>query len=159
MSKNIFINQLIIFTALGFACINNPVSAQSNQDTDNDVQSNIEIARKAFDAFNRHDWVEQAGFFSDSCQYLDPSYGTEYVVRSRKEKIEKYRGMEQRSPDIKDEITNIFGVGDKVVVEFTSSGTAQTEEGPYKWSLPICVVFTFKDGLIVKDATYYNRGS
>ncbi|MCB0753694.1 MAG: nuclear transport factor 2 family protein, partial [Ignavibacteriae bacterium] len=122
------------------------------------VYKNIEIAKKSFEAFNKHDWQEQANYFSDSCSYLDPSYGDSPVVKSRKEKIEKYSKMEQMSPDITDSITSIFGVKNKVIVQFTSSGTAKTEQGYYKWSLPICCIFTFKDGLIVKDETYYNRG-
>jgi steroid delta-isomerase-like uncharacterized protein len=124
-----------------------------------DVNQNIEIAQKSFDAFNRHEWEEQASFFSDTCQYLDPSYGKEYKTVSRKDKAQKYAGMEEKSPDIKDEITAIFGAEDKVVVQFISSGTAKTTEGSYSWSLPIITVFTFKDGLIVKDETYYDRSN
>lgn len=124
----------------------------------NTTEKNIEIAKQSFAAFNEHNWEKQATFFSDTCKYLDPSYGTEYKVVSRKEKVEKYRRMQKMSPDIKDEIIEIFGVDDKVVIQFTSSGTAMTEQGEYKWSLPICCVFTIKDGLIVADETYYNRG-
>jgi ketosteroid isomerase-like protein len=122
------------------------------------TEKNIETAKKSFAAFNRHDWEEQAGYFSDSCKYLDPSYGDEYKIVNRKEKMEKYKKMSEMSPDLRDDITGIFGVDDKVVIQFTSSGTAKTEQGEYKWSLPICCVFTFKDGLIVVDETYYNRG-
>lgn len=122
------------------------------------VENNIDIAKKSFAAFNAHNWEEQASYFSDTCQYLDPSYGDTPVVKSRIEKIEKYLKMEEMSADIKDEITSIFGAEDKVVIQFISSGTAKTEQGDYKWSLPICCVFTFQNGLIVKDATYYNRG-
>ncbi|HKI79488.1 MAG TPA: nuclear transport factor 2 family protein [Ignavibacteriaceae bacterium] len=124
----------------------------------NVVLENIEISKKSFAAFNRHDWEKQAGYFSDTCQYLDPSYGDKHVVKSRAEKIAKYSKMEEMSPDIKDEITSIFGVDDKVVIQFISSGTAKSDQGDYEWSLPICCVFTFKDGLIIKDETYYNRG-
>lgn len=139
----------ILSTGLAVGC--------RDQKINDTVNANIEIARKSFDAFNRHDWLEQASYFSDSCRYLDPSYGTEWVVKSRKEKITKYSSMEMTSPDIRDDITDIFGAGNKVVIQFVSSGTAQTEQGPYSWSLPIVVVFTFKDGLIVEDATYYDN--
>jgi len=123
------------------------------------LENNIEIAKKSFAAFNAHNWEEQAGYFSDTCQYLDPSYGDIHVVKSRIEKIEKYSKMEEMSPDIKDEITSIFGIDDKVVIQFNSSGTAKTDQGVYKWSLPICCVFTFKDGIIIKDETYYTNKS
>lgn len=123
------------------------------------VNQNIEIAKKSFAAFNRHDWEEQASYFSDTCKFLDPSYGDQHVTVNRKNKIAKYSKMEEMSPDIRDDITSIFGVGDKVVIQFVSSGTAQTEEGDYKWRVPICCIFTIKDGLIVVDETYYNRGN
>ncbi|MCF8371866.1 MAG: nuclear transport factor 2 family protein [Bacteroidales bacterium] len=132
-------------------------SCVNNSKMDN-VENNIDIAKKSFAAFNAHNWEEQANFFSDTCQYLDPSYGDTPIVKSRIEKIGKYRKMEEMSPDIKDEITSIFGVDDKVVVQFISSGTAKTEQGDYKWILPICCVFTFQNGFIVKDETYYNKG-
>ncbi|MGQ0828527.1 MAG: nuclear transport factor 2 family protein [Bacteroidota bacterium] len=122
------------------------------------AEKNMALAKRSFEAFNKHNWDEHASFFSDTCKYLDPSYGPEYKIVNRKDKSSKYKEMEIKSPDIKDEITDIFASGDKVVVQFISSGTAQTEQGPYKWSLPICCVFTFEKGLIVSDATYYNRG-
>ena len=103
----------------------------------NDAARNVELAKQSFAAFNRHDWKSHAAFFSDTC---------------------KYAKMQKTSPDITDNITEIFGVGDKVVVQFVSSGTATTEKGEYKWSLPICCVFTFKNGLIACDDTYYDRG-
>lgn len=143
----LFISVLIFIQC---SCVNN-----SKMDI---VENNIDIAKKSFAAFNAHNWEEQASYFSDTCQYIDPSYGDTPVVKSRIEKIEKYLKMEEMSPDIKDEITSIFGAEDKVVIQFISSGTAKTEQGDYKWSLPICCVFTFQNGLIVKDATYYNRG-
>lgn len=123
------------------------------------VDRNLEIARKSFASFNAHNWEEHARYFSDSCSYLDPSYGDYPVIKSRKEKIVKYREMEASSPDIHDEVTSMFGVGDKVVIQFVSTGTAKTQEGSISWRVPICCVFTFKDGLIVKDETYYNRGN
>lgn len=148
MKPSFFFLSLLFF--IQYSCVNN-----SNMEN---MENNIEIAKKSFAAFNAHNWEKQANYFSDTCQYLDPSYGDTHVVKSRIEKIEKYRKMEEMSPDFKDEITSIFGVGDKVVIQFISSGTAKTEQGDYKWSLPICCVFTFQNGLIIKDETYYNRG-
>jgi hypothetical protein len=121
-------------------------------------EKNIALAKKSFAAFNTHNWSLHASFFSDSCKYLDPSYGNEYKIVSRKDKAAKYEAMQKTSPDIKDSITTIFGAGDKVVVQFISSGTAKTDKGDYKWSLPICCVFTYKNGIIIMDETYYNRG-
>lgn len=124
----------------------------------NDSKKNIELAKQSFATFNKHDWKAHASFFSDSCKYLDPAYGTEHKIISRIEKAEKYKKMQETSPDILDTITCIFGIDDKVVIQFTSTGTAKTDKGSYKWSLPICCVFTFKNGLIICDDTYYNNG-
>ena len=66
--------------------------------------------KKSFAAFNAHNWEEQASYFSDTYQYLDPSYGDTHVVKSRIEKIKKYRKMEEMSPNIKDKITSTFDV-------------------------------------------------
>ncbi|MCB0473686.1 MAG: nuclear transport factor 2 family protein [Flavobacteriaceae bacterium] len=142
---------LLILILINFSCRN-----KSNTEIAN---VNLELAERSFAAFNAHNWEQHAQFFSDSCTYLDPSYGNEYVTKSRKEKIEKYRKMEMTSPDIKDDITSLFAVDDKVVVQFISSGTAKMETRDYMWSLPICCIFTFKDGIIIRDETYYNRGN
>jgi hypothetical protein len=124
---------------------------------DDEANKNSELAKQSFAAFNRHDWQTHAAFFSDSCKYLDPSYGTEYKIISRTEKAAKYKKMQTTSPDITDKITELFGTGNKVVIQFISSGTAKTDKGDYKWSLPICCVFTFKGGIIICDETYYDR--
>ena len=122
------------------------------------TSENIELAKKSFQAFNIHNWELQSSYFSDECKYLDPSYGDTHVVVNRKDKAAKYRAMEKTSPDIKDSITSIFGIDDKVVIQFISTGTAMTEKGEYKWRVPICCIFTYKDGLVIIDETYYNRG-
>ena len=72
-------------------------------------EKNIELAKKSFQAFNDHNWAVQSSYFSDSCQYLDPSYGDKHVVVNRNDKAAKYAAMEKTSPDIKDSITSIFG--------------------------------------------------
>jgi ketosteroid isomerase-like protein len=43
--------------------------------------------------------------------------------------------------------------GESVIVEFTSRGT--TIEGT-SFDLPIISVFAFSDGLIIRNATYYD---
>jgi SnoaL-like domain len=133
------------------------MSCKENADESITAQ-NIERAKKSFQAFNEHNWELQSSYFSDTCKYLDPSYGDTHVTVNRRDKAAKYAEMESTSPDIKDSITSIFGYDDKVVIQFTSTGTAKTENGDFKWSVPICCVFTYKDGLVVVDETYYNRG-
>jgi ketosteroid isomerase-like protein len=115
---------------------------------------NVEKARAMFDAFNRHDWSAMASFYSEPASFLDPSFGTGYVNKIREETAAKYAEMEKMFPDIHDELVGVYPSGDKVTVEFISTGTAPDST---KFKLPIITVLTFKDGLIVKDATYYDN--
>lgn len=150
MKRKNFYLSIIASSFFAFSC--NIKNAESN------TEKNIGLATKSFKAFNEHNWELEASYFSDTCKYLDPSYGDKYITVNRKDKAIKYAAMEQTSPDIQDSITNIFGYGNKVVIQFISTGTAKTEDGNYNWSVPICCVFTYKDGLVIIDETYYNRG-
>lgn len=106
-----------------------------------------------FDAFNRHDWNAMTNYYSESASFLDPSFGKEYVNKSRKETAAKYAEMEKMFPDLHDEVIGVYPSGDKVTIEFISTGTISDS---IKFSLPIVSVLTFENGLIVKDATYYD---
>lgn len=111
------------------------------------------VANTLFEAFNRHDWKAMADVYADSALFLDPSLGTSFVMQTKTEIVKKYAELESTFPDVRDSITNIYPCGETVVVEFTSIGTAL--DGT-KLSLPIVSVLTVKNGLIVKDATYYD---
>ncbi len=113
----------------------------------------IAIAKTLFEAFNRHDWKAMADLYSDSALFLDPSFGKEYVSQTREKTIAKYTEMQNAFPDIHDAVTTIYSSGETVIVEFTSAGTAS--DGT-KFTLPIVTILTFKEGLIIKDATYYD---
>ncbi|RZJ76649.1 MAG: nuclear transport factor 2 family protein [Flavobacterium sp.] len=120
----------------------------------NQSEKNIAAAKEMFTAFNSHNWEKMVAAYTDTAEFLDPAFGTDYVKKTRKETVEKYAGMQQMFTDIKDDITSISASGDMVTVQFISSGTP---EGGQTWHLPICSVLTFKDGKIVKDATYYDN--
>lgn len=124
--------------------------ACSSQETKN---KNAETTRAMFDAFNRHDWSAMTNYYSDSARFLDPSYGHDYVTKSRQETAAKYAEMQKMFTDIHDELIGVYPSGDKVTVEFISTGTMSDS---IKFSLPIISVLTFENGLIVKDATYYD---
>jgi steroid delta-isomerase-like uncharacterized protein len=115
---------------------------------------NVAVAQKMFDAFNKHDWQSMAAYYSDDALFLDPSFGKDYVTKSREETIEKYKGYEQMFPDLHDEVVGMYASGDKVTVEFVSTGTSGDT---LSFKLPIVTVLTFKDGVIIKDATYYDQ--
>lgn len=114
---------------------------------------NSSAARKLFDAFNNHDWQTMTTLYAEDALFLDPSFGKKFVSKSRSETFAKYSEMEKLFPDIHDEVTAVYPYENTVVVEFTSTGSAP--DGT-KFSLPIVSILTFKDGVIVKDATYYD---
>lgn len=122
--------------------------------TVNEEERNIAHVRRMFDAFNRHDWKAMSEHYTDSALFLDPAIGTEYIKQSRVETADKYAAMEKMFPDIKDEIVTIFGKGNKVAVEFISTGTSGDS---LKFTLPISCVLTLDKNLIIQDATYYNN--
>jgi ketosteroid isomerase-like protein len=117
-------------------------------------KKNTEIATQMFAAFNSHDWQKMNSFYSPDADYLDPAYGLEYVKKSSSEIVENYSGMEKMFPNIHDEVKGMYAAGDKVTVEFISTGSSGDS---IKFTLPICAVLTFQNGKIVRDATYYDN--
>lgn len=111
------------------------------------------LATGMLEAFNRHDWKKMSEFYAEDADFLDPSFGKSYVKQSRAELAKKYAEMQKMFPDIRDDITDIHVAGETVIVQFTSRGTAV--DGTY-FELPIVSVLSFRDGLIVRDATYYD---
>jgi ketosteroid isomerase-like protein len=118
------------------------------------LDKNTDTAVKIFEAFNTHDWEKMASYYSDPALFMDPSYGKSFVSKSRKETVAKYRELQHMFPDVTDQVTGVYPSGDQVIVEFVSTGT--NSEGA-SFTLPIICVLTFKDGLIIKDATYYDQ--
>lgn len=116
-------------------------------------RENLAIAEKLFKHFNEHQWQDMATLYADSALFLDPSFGKEFVSKTRSETVAKYRELQQMFPDIHDAVTAMYTDGKTVVVEFVSTGTAPDGTA---FSLPIVSVLTVENGLIVKDATYYD---
>lgn len=117
-------------------------------------EKNIAHVQSMFNAFNLHDWKAMSEHYADSALFLDPAFGTTYVHQSRAEIVGKYSAMETLFPNIQDEVTTIFAQGDKVSIEFVSTGTSGDS---ITFTLPISCVLTLHNGLIIKDATYYNN--
>lgn len=123
--------------------------------TRNNGEGNAASARQMFEAFNRHDWKTMASFYAEPALFLDPSFGTEYVEKTRAQTADKYSSMQKMFPDLHDEIVGVYPSGDKVTVEFISTGTAPDSS---TFRLPIISVLTFdNNGLIARDATYYDN--
>lgn len=138
---------LLLGLALLFGCAEkkDPKAAMANE--------NLKQAQALFAAFNAHDWDKMASFYAQDAQFLDPAYGTAWTKKNKAALMANYAGMEKTAPDIKDEITSLFAADDKVSIQFTASGTTAGQ----RWSMPISTILTFKDGKIIKDATYYDK--
>ena len=117
-------------------------------------EKNKGIALEMFDAFNKHDWNKMASYYSPNAEFLDPSFGLEYVTRTQSQTSNKYAGIQAMFPDIYDDIKEVYEDGDKVIIEFISSGSSGDT---IQFKLPIITVLTFKDGKIIRDATYYDQ--
>ncbi len=115
--------------------------------------ANRAVANKMFDAFNKHDWKAMANCYADTASFLDPSFGTDYVSKTRAETIAKYDEVTRIFPDLHDEVIGMYTSGDKVIAEFIATGSMSDS---VKFRIPIAIVLTIKDGLIVRDATYYD---
>ncbi|QJB37854.1 nuclear transport factor 2 family protein [Chitinophaga oryzae] len=114
----------------------------------------VQVVKDMFAAFNEHNWQEMAACYADTAQFLDPEHGPEMVSLSRAQLVKKYQELHRQFPDVQDEIKDIYGDKNHIIVEFISSATGQDGK---KWQLPICVVFTVKDGKIIRDRTYYDE--
>lgn len=137
-----------IFFVLLCACCLAACSSLNN----NEQEQNVAIVKSMFNAFNKHDWKAMADHYADSASFLDPAYGTEYVVQSKAEMIQKYSELQAMFPDVQDHVVGLYPSGDKVAVEFISSGKNDSVE----FTLPISCILTLKDGKIIRDATYYD---
>ena len=131
----------IALSLIAFAC--------SNANVENE-----KVVKQMFEYFNQHEWQKMAAQYSDKAEFLDPSFGVEYVTKTREETAAKYAEMQKMFPDLHDEVVGMYSVGDKVVVEFVATGSSGDS---IQFKLPIASVLTIKDGKIVKDATYYDN--
>jgi ketosteroid isomerase-like protein len=145
--------KVITFSLLAFTAM---ACSQVKKDTPSTTQNkNIEIVRSLFRHFNTHDWQSMANLYSDTAEFIDPSFGQDAVYQTRAQIIDKYKQLATVFPDVSDSIITTYLSGEKnVVVEFISSGTAPNS---VKWTLPICTIFTIENGLIMKDHTYYDN--
>lgn len=117
--------------------------------------ANEKLVQQYFQHFNNHDWQKMAEMYSLIAEFKDPSLGKDIVKQTRPEIIEKYTGLASMFPNVKDSVLQVYHSGNQqVIVEFISTGTAKDGS---TFKLPICTIFTFENGLITKDYTYYDN--
>lgn len=156
MTKLILISLLAIVC---FACTGRPADKKETTpellaSTTTDTNY-VEVVKQYFMYFNHHDWKSMAEMYSDTAEFKDPSLGQEIMNMNHTQVVSKYTELEGMFPDVNDVIKETYPSGKNVVVvEFVSSGTG--EDGT-TFELPICTIFTFEKGKIIKDYTYYDN--
>lgn len=122
----------------------------------------VKTVEKMFAAFNRRDADALAAVYAEDVYVDAPDY--RQPKRKRAEVAAHYREMFRQSPDIRDDVKSITASGNRVFVEFVSTGTIEnpsTEMPPSvkgkKFSLKIASILEVKNGKIVRDVTYYDR--
>lgn len=119
------------------------------------TNANEQLIQTYYQHFNQHDWQKMADMYTDSAAFKDPSLGTGIVMQTKAQIVEKYKGLNDMFPNIKDSIVAIYPSGkQQVIVEFVSTGTGADKS---TFTLPICTIFTIENGKITKDFTYYDN--
>lgn len=140
---------LLLSTFVFFSCKNN-----LNEKNAYHVK-NEKLVQQYFEYFNAHNWSKMANMYSKTSAFKDPSLGQGIVLQTRQAIVDKYTELNKLFSDLHDSIIQTYPSGaNEIIVEFISTGTAPDNS---KFKLPICTIFTIKNGLITKDFTYYDN--
>jgi ketosteroid isomerase-like protein len=116
---------------------------------------NKKLIQEYFTHFNKHDWKSMASLYADTAELKDPVYGTKPIKQTQAQIIEKYMELGTMIPNVRDSIVAQYPSGNMhYIVEFISKG--KTPDGN-SFELPICTIFTIKNGKITGDYTYYDN--
>lgn len=113
--------------------------------------NNVSVVKSIFQAFNAHDWNGMMQYYADDAVFIDPSF--QETIGDRNFMIRHHTELHQHFQGIHDEVKFIYAAADTIIVEFVSTGTNESGES---FTLPVCTVFTFKNGKVIRDATYYD---
>ncbi len=154
---------LLVITVAFLSTFN--VTAQKKSKGNNRLSQNQnpqQIAESMFAAFNRHDVEAMAALYSDDAFIDSPDFDA--PKRGQQAIREIYTKYFRQTPNIRNEVKSITACGDKVFVEFVSSGTienppsyAPPQMKGKKFAVKIANVLEIKNGKIVRDVIYYNQ--
>ncbi len=116
---------------------------------------NMTIVKQSFEYFNKYDWAKMATLYMDNAELWEPSMGQGVNKHTHAQIIQKFTELHKMVPDVHNEIGQMYPSSDKhVIVEYTSTGTGPDGK---KFTLPMCSVYTFDNGKITRDMTYYDN--
>ncbi len=118
-------------------------------------EEHLEVLRKVFDAFNRHDLEAIMSYFANECIFESPRgpdrWGSRFVGKD-----EVRRGLAARFegiPEVHYDDGDHFACGDRGVSEWTISGTTVDGE---RIDVRGCDLWTFgDDGQIVRKDSFW----
>jgi steroid delta-isomerase-like uncharacterized protein len=130
------------------------------------MADNVSIARRLYDGWNERAFDEVVEYVADDGELTTVGPGD--VFRG-KDGARKYNeNWANGFPDGRVTIDRVHADGDTVVVEFTGrgthTGTLATSMGDIpatgrSMTLKLCDVIEFRDGLIVRQRSYFDTGS
>jgi ketosteroid isomerase-like protein len=139
------LNTIRLMTALIALAISSgpPASAKA-------LRSPHDTVQRLFSAFNRHDLDMMARLYAsdaiiESPDFCSARHGPEGV---RKTYAELFRAF----PDIVDQVTGYLVSGERIAVQFV----AHSQRFEPAQGLRLATFFTIRDGLIVRDETYFD---
>ncbi|MFB9841751.1 nuclear transport factor 2 family protein [Mucilaginibacter ginsenosidivorans] len=115
-----------------------------------------------FKALNSHDVKVIAAGYTADAQVFSPNWeGAKAGEESLKETYGRYF---KSTPDLAYTVTNTIDAGDKVIVEYTWTGTLSNPEGGEpeymkgkKYLLKACAIFELKGDKIAKETVYFDQ--
>ena len=130
------------------------LQACRRDNTDNALaKDNKDVAKAIIRSFNAHNWDSVAFYYTDTCIFLSPAQDNEYIHKSKVTIIEECKSAFATSPDIQRNIEGVHTDRNKVIIQYTESGTSATG----KWEKPYCAVLTLKNRRIIQSATYVSQ--
>jgi steroid delta-isomerase-like uncharacterized protein len=130
------------------------------------MADNVSIARRLYDGWNERAFDEVVQYVADDGELTTVGPGD--VFRG-KDGARKYNeNWANGFPDGRVTIDRVHADGDTVIVEFTGrgthTGTLATSMGDIpatgrSMTLKLCDVIEFRDGLIVRQRSYFDTGS
>jgi steroid delta-isomerase-like uncharacterized protein len=129
---------------------------------DETEKSNLELAKKALEAFNSHDVKAVTALYADDVVFADQTMPAD--IKGKKEFTKALNGFYKAFPDIKAESTHMLAAGDYVVATNVMTGTnkgAMPEMGlkkPTNKSIEVhgAEIMKFQDGKIVEHWLFGN---
>jgi ketosteroid isomerase-like protein len=109
-----------------------------------------DIVQRLFAAFNRHDLDTMARLYASDAILESPDFCS---ARRGPEGVRKtYADLFRMFPDIIDQVTGSVFSGERVAVQFV----AHSQGFEPRHELRLATFFTIRNGLIVRDETYFD---